>query len=99
MNSHKGVSRTLLKDFDTLEDNEPKNDPRDAKIKQPGMDLSNLQGDIPHRDYQTRQRTSSNSYRDGGGATGKAALKPRQENSLGELTKKFINLIKATDDY
>lgn len=25
--------------------------------------------------------------------------KPRQENSLGELTKKFITLIKQTEDY
>lgn len=62
--------------------------------------LSQYEPLTKRRDYETRHRASSSALKtEGKSDTGKAVGKPRQENSLGELTKKFICLIKDTEDY
>jgi hypothetical protein len=99
MNSHKGVSRTLLKDFDSIEETDPKAEPQNSNNRSMNVDFEPTDPTPQRRDYETRNRATSNSYRESAGKVSRTALKPRQENSLGELTKKFITLIKATDDY
>ena len=58
-NSHKGVSRTLLKDFDSLE-SEGKSKYKNGMKNDNGLDNANTN---IHRNYETRQRTSSANYR------------------------------------
>mmetsp|Transcript_2315 Transcript_2315/g.2023 ORF Transcript_2315/g.2023 Transcript_2315/m.2023 type:complete len:107 (+) Transcript_2315:16-336(+) len=106
MSNHKGISRTLLGEFNELkeaqpDDNEPKPETKPSKkpIKSSKTsDEGKSTPKLPKRDYETRNRSKNNGKSDRQGG-GKPVLKPRQENSLGELTKKFIHLIKQTDDY
>lgn len=106
MSSHKGISRALANEFEELQeappvDNEPEAEIKKAKKTRKGSKAGEggkRTPKLPKRDYETRNRSKNNNKTDRAGSS-KPALKPRQENSLGELTKKFIQLIKQTDDY
>lgn len=98
---HKGINRKLFDEFDVMQEVEsPIN--QNPKDKKETKDISN-EGDITpsfiNRNYETRNRQKSQTESKQRSLTSKPSLKPRQENSLGELTKKFIQLIKQTDDY
>lgn len=100
-----GISRTLLKEFNNISDDENPKKSKDAKSKKEADKQEEEDDDytpsFPKRDYETRHRQKSlgASGQKVSQASSKAALKPRQENSLGELTKKFIYLIKQSEDY
>ena len=106
MSNHKMINRTLLDEFNELngqqpDDNEVKVEPKRAKKSArsgKAGDGGNTTPKLPKRDYETRNRSKNNQKSDRQGSS-KPVLKPRQENSLGELTKKFIHLIKQTEDY
>ena len=53
------------------------------------------------RDYETRNKNKSSQINNikQEQESLKAGMRPRQENSLGELTKKFINMIKRSEDH
>ena len=100
MNNLKGISRTLLKEFENINEDEISNDRKGKKKESDNSDEEEYQPSILKRDYETRNK-NKNSTRGNlkqEQETFKAAMKPRQENSLGELTKKFINMIKRSED-
>jgi hypothetical protein len=103
MSSHKGISRTLLDEFNNIPEEESPKAAPEAKPKKgkKGQEESESQNESFHREYETRNRQRGPTTSEGRtrGGNSKSALKPRQENSLGELTKKFIQLIKQTEDY
>lgn len=105
MNNRKGISRTLLDEFNNI-DKEPEPVTRKSKEKEKRLEASQNEEEsytpsYPKRDYETRNRnkTQISSGNKNDQESSKSILKPRQENSLGELTKKFISLIKQTEDY
>ena len=105
MSNFKGINRTLLNEFNEIntgqvpesEETSAQKPVKKRKKSVKAKDQGNIANLPPKRDYETRNRSKNNKS----GMTGgnKSVLKPRQENSLGELTKKFIQLIKQTDDY
>jgi hypothetical protein len=101
MSNYKGISRTLLDDFNDIQDsgNLNLNDKSKVKQEEKSSEDDNSRSVTPKRDYETRNRQRTQSSGVGNQASSKPTLKPRQENSLGELTKKFIQLIKQTEDY
>jgi hypothetical protein len=98
---HKGINRKLFDEFNDIQKVESPTD-ENTIVKKETKDTTN-EGDItpsfPNRNYETRNRQKSQTEAKQRNPSIKPSLKPRQENSLGELTKKFIQLIKQTDDY
>lgn len=104
MSNHKGISRTLLDEFNNVnEDDTPQksHDKKGKKSLEKSEEDEDYTPSFPKRDYETRhrQRSLGASGQKQSQASVKNTLKPRQENSLGELTKKFIFLIKQSEDY
>ena len=104
MSSHKGVSRTLLDEFNQIPQSDTPNQSKEKKTtkrseESEGEDEEEYTPSYPKRDYETRNRQKGHSAPRQEAETAKSSLKPRQENSLGELTKKFIQLIKQSEDY
>ena len=101
MNNKKGISRTLLDEFNNIHDpNSPKHAAKQM-IKKETSDSEEEENQTvtPKRDYETRNRNRTQGSASARQQSSRQVLKPRQENSLGELTKKFIQLIKQTEDY
>lgn len=105
MSNHKGISRTLLNEFNDISEDDGQAKSKDIQMKKEPSKNDEEDDDytpsFPKRDYETRQRQRScgASGQKPSQAASRSALKPRQENSLGELTKKFIYLIKQSEDY
>lgn len=105
MSKPKSIKRTLFEEFEEIEKEEskepsplPKAKPRKGRKMAKTTEEDGEDKQPVARDYETRTRSRKNNKGSRQGAN-KPILKPRQENSLGELTKKFIQLIKRTDDY
>jgi hypothetical protein len=97
----KGISRTLLDEFNNIQDTHSPKQTSKKMIKKEDSDSEEEENPnvTPKRDYETRNRNRTQGSANTRQQSSKQVLKPRQENSLGELTKKFIQLIKQTEDY
>lgn len=106
MSKSKSIKRTLFEEFEEIDKEQPmegeaSSNPKNKKAGKKTPKLSEKEGEGKQtitRDYETRTRTRKGQRNDRQG-NNRPILKPRQENSLGELTKKFIQLIKQTEDY
>lgn len=106
MNKGKNIKRTLYEEFEEIDKEQPDRTDPSPKFKNPktGRKFTKVSEDETEekqgitRDYETRTRTRK-SHRSDRQGNNRSVMKPRQENSLGELTKKFIQLIKQTEDY
>ncbi|CAI2380902.1 unnamed protein product [Moneuplotes crassus] len=96
MSKGKNIKRTLYEEFEEIDREQPDRTNSSPKFKNLKTETEEKQGIT--RDYETRTRTRT-SHRSDRQRNNRPVMKPRQENSLGELTKKFIQLIKQTEDY
>lgn len=101
MSNIKGISRTLLDEFDNIQDTQSPKLAVKKMVKDENSDNEQEENQTitPKRDYDTRNRNRTQGSANTRQQSSRQVLKPRQENSLGELTKKFIQLIKQTEDY
>lgn len=90
MTEGRSVSRTLLHEFENISEEKEADltPPKLADKSHSGTSEDEYTPAFPKRDYETRTRSKLGSTNVKQDFTGKkSSLKPRLENSLGELTK------------